>query len=69
MKKIKERTLLQKDIILIPCGSGGRHWVLCVILSKQKSIIVLDNLPGETVKPSTHGVHSTTDFQQEEFLL
>lgn len=34
-EKIKDKKLLQQDIILIPCNSGGRHWVLCAILSKK----------------------------------
>ena len=80
VKKIQEKNLLQQDIILIPCNSGGRHWVLCAILSKEKPIIVLDSLPGETVKPSTQDIlskvitmlrltNSTTDFQQEDWSL
>ena len=58
VEKIKEKKLLQLDIILIPCNSGGRHWVLCAILSKEKSIIVLDSLPGETVKHTRHSIKS-----------
>ncbi|KAK2571413.1 hypothetical protein P5673_004004 [Acropora cervicornis] len=72
VEKIKDKKLLQQDIILIPCNSGGRHWVLCAILSKKMSII--------TVKPSTQAIlskvmtmlrltNSTTDFQQEEWSL
>ena len=80
VEKIQEKNLLQQDIILLPCNSGGRHWVLCAILSKEKSIIVLDSLPGETEKPSTQDIlskvitvlrltNSTTDFQQEDWSL
>ncbi|PFX25190.1 Retrovirus-related Pol polyprotein from transposon 17.6 [Stylophora pistillata] len=80
VEKIKEKKLLQQDIILIPCNSGGRHWVLCAILCKEKSVIVLDSLSGEIVKPSTQDIlskvitmlrfnNSTTDFQQEEWSL
>lgn len=80
VEKIKEKKLLQQDIILIPCNSGGRHWVLCAILCKERSVIVIDSLSGEIVKPSTQDIlskvitmlrftNSTTDFQQEEWSL
>lgn len=45
--------LLQQDAVFFPCNSPhSKHWFLGVVLPKEKSIVVLDSLPGLFVKPT-----------------
>ena len=45
--------LLQQNAVFFPCNSpNSEHWFLGVVLPTEKSLVVLDSLPGQFVKPT-----------------
>ena len=58
-KKTKEQllqgkgNLFEQDMVFFPCNDiNSEHWFLGVVLPKEKTIIVLDSLPQEFIKPT-----------------
>ena len=50
---MSENTLLNKDVLLIPCNSvQAMHWFLLVVKLKQKIVIALDSAAGDYLKPT-----------------
>ena len=45
--------LLQQNAVFFPSNSlNSKHWFLGVALPMEKSLVVLDSLPGQFVKPT-----------------
>lgn len=45
--------LLQQNAVFFPCNSpNSEHWFLGVVLPMEKSLVVLDSLPGQFVNPT-----------------
>ncbi|EDO30671.1 predicted protein [Nematostella vectensis] len=57
--------LLEKNMVLFPCNPvNSEHWFLGVVLPKEKTIVTIDSLPQDYIKPL-----ATTQVDKMMFFL
>lgn len=49
---LQGRTILDQDLVLVPCNVGNsKHWFLLVVEPKEKRIVAYDSMPTSFLKP------------------